>query len=633
MMMKIHATRRIALPLMVSLFASLDISRAESLPALIGNQAPQDFASMWAGYDPRAEPLDTEVLKQWEEDGVVMQVLRYRVGIFKGQKAMMAAVYGYPKGAGKLPGLVQIHGGGQYADYKAVLTNARRGYATISIAWAGRLTAPDYHVAPNVVKLFWDGQKDHPHYKITTDWGALDAYHAPSKNGKDAFACIPSYEWSLDPVKSPRNSSWFLCTMAARRALTFLEQQPQVDANKLGVYGHSMGGKLTVLTAASDKRVKAAAPSCGGISDRGNKEPLHRNTVGDSPNLKQINCPVIFLSPANDFHGRIADLITATDELRENDWRVTCSAHINHKDLPENEVATQLWFDQYLKGTFKWPATPAGELILATNNGTPRFQVRPDSSMPIAAVDIYYSQHVTRQDQRDERENSINRFWHHARACFKDGVWCADLPLSTTGEPLWVYANVLYKLPFPVTGAGYYYGIYNTEHFNLSSLLQIATPGQLAAAGLKATLKADKVIEAFADDWRKEWFTTMPAEWARHTHKIFHPLWAAPQQAKLCLEVSSEHANKMVIGVDHYAAEIALTGGKDSQSVTLTPADFRDADGNTLNSWQGTKELSLAPSMTLKSKKEGSQPLKLGSEPWQGNPPRFSSLRWVDSAP
>ena len=165
---------------------------------------------MWQGFDPRAEPLDTEVIKQWEEDGVVMKILRYRVGIFKGQKAMMAAVYGYPKGASKIPGLVQIHGGGQYADYKAVLTNARRGYATISIAWAGRLTAPDYHVAPNVVKLFWDGQKDHPHYKITTDWGALDAYHAPSKNGKDAFACIPSYEWSLDPVKSPRNSSWFL---------------------------------------------------------------------------------------------------------------------------------------------------------------------------------------------------------------------------------------------------------------------------------------------------------------------------------------------------------------------------------------------------------------------------------------
>lgn len=37
---------------------------------------------------------------------------------------MMVAVYGYPKSGRDLPGLVQIHGGGQYADYRAVLTNA-----------------------------------------------------------------------------------------------------------------------------------------------------------------------------------------------------------------------------------------------------------------------------------------------------------------------------------------------------------------------------------------------------------------------------------------------------------------------------------------------------------------------------
>jgi len=97
---------------------------------------------MWAGFDPRAEPLDVEVLKEWEEDGVVLRVLRYRIGVFKGRKGMMAAVYGCPKGGSNLPGLVQIHGGGQYADYKAPLTNAKRGYATISIAWAGASALP-----------------------------------------------------------------------------------------------------------------------------------------------------------------------------------------------------------------------------------------------------------------------------------------------------------------------------------------------------------------------------------------------------------------------------------------------------------------------------------------------------------
>jgi len=149
---------------------------ADTLAPLKDGKAPQPVEALWADFDPRAEPLDVEVLKQWEEDDVVMQVLRYRVGIFKRKKSMMAAVYGYPKGATNLPGLVQAHGGGQYADYRAVLSNAKRGYATISIAWGGRINALDYKVNPDVVKLFFDQATDHPDYKLTTDWATLDGY-------------------------------------------------------------------------------------------------------------------------------------------------------------------------------------------------------------------------------------------------------------------------------------------------------------------------------------------------------------------------------------------------------------------------------------------------------------------------
>ena len=96
---------------------------AESLPVLNNEEVPQNHAELWKDFDPRSEPLETDVLHQWEEEGVMLRVLRYRIGVFKGQKSWMAGVYGYPKGGKKLPGLLQIHGGGQYADYKAPLTN------------------------------------------------------------------------------------------------------------------------------------------------------------------------------------------------------------------------------------------------------------------------------------------------------------------------------------------------------------------------------------------------------------------------------------------------------------------------------------------------------------------------------
>jgi len=600
----------------------------ETLPPLADGKAPQTFDAMWAGFDPRAEPLEVEVLKTWEEDGVVLRVLRYRIGIFKGQKATMAAVYGYPKGGSKLPGLVQIHGGGQYADHKAPLTNAKRGYATISIAWAGRVSAPGYRVNPEVVKLFWEGKTKDPNYKLTTDWGALDAYHAPCRNPKNNFHRMAPAPWTLDAVESPRNNPWFLCTLGARRALTFLEQQPEVDAERLGVYGHSMGGKLTVLTAAADSRVKAAAPSCGGISNRSD-DALYHATLDDEASLKRISCPILFLSPANDFHGRIDDLQQAVREIASKTWRVTCSAHHNHQDTAQYQVTGLLWFDQVLKGAFAFPQTPGARLELKMENGVPTLAVTPDTSRQVLSVDVYTTQQGEPESERDDRENAIHRFWRHAAPRKAGETWTADLPLLTADKPLWVYANVVYPLDPPVTGAGYYYGVYTARTFNLSSCMQVAPPAQLTAAGVKATVKPSLVIETFAGDWDKEWFTYKPEEWARRTHKVYDAQWKAPARAKLTFDVRSAKPNKLVVGIDGYAAEVELVGGPTWQPVVLAPADFRDAAGAADLKWAGIRELRLGARETLRPSKRGEKKsVTLGGD-WQGADPQFRNLRWV----
>ena len=609
----------------IILASSTLTGREESLPSLRDGKAPQTFEDLWSGYDPRKEPLETEVLKEWEEDGVVLRVVRFKIGMFKGQKAMIAGVYGFPKGGTKLPGLLQIHGGGQYADYKAPLTNAKRGYATLSIAWAGRITAPGYAVNPDIVALFWANKTNDPKYKVTTDWGALDGYHAPCRNERNHFANVSPQPWTLDAVESPRNNPWFLCTMAARRALTFLELQPEVDPEKLGVYGHSMGGKLTVLTAGSDARIKAAAPSCGGISDRPSDNALYAETVADNVYLKRITCPIIFLSPANDFHGRINDLEKALSEIKSTNWRVTCSPHHNHQDTEPYQVAGPLWFDQHLKGGLPYPATPESTLTLKSANGVPVFIVKPDGSKKFLAVDVFYTQQG-REESKDDRENTIARFWHHAIVKEQNGKWVAELPLLDTDRPLWVYANVRYPLDQPVTGAGYYYGVYTAKDFNLSSRMVIATPAQLQEASVKATDMPSLVIEPFEADWQKEWFTyDITGNWPFKTHKLYDPKWQAPVSAKLALDVRSEQANKLVIGLDSHAAEIQLKGGTEWQRVLLLPADFQNASGEPLPSWKGIKELRLGDKETLRAK--DGKTTSLGGA-WKGSQPQFTMLQW-----
>ena len=606
-------------------------TRSETLPLLDAGQTPENFEQMWAGFDPCAEPLETETLREWEEDDVVLRIVRFRIGVFKGRKARLAAIYGFPKnttGSGKtVPGLVQIHGGGQYADHKACLLNAKRGYATVSIAWAGRISAPDYRVTPEEVKLFWDAKTDDPAYKFTTDWGAVDGYHAPGRNPGNVFPSAKAAKWTLDSVESPRNSGWFICAIAARRALTFLEQQPEVDPGKLGVYGHSMGGKLTVMTAV-DSRVKAAAPSCGGISDRDNSSPLFRSTIGDDVSLKEISCPTVFLSPSNDFHGRIGDLPTAINEISSSQWRVTCSPHHNHQDTAEYEVATLLWFDQYLQGTFTFPRTPETALKLKTADGVPTFTVQPDRAKPILSVDVYYTQQGTPDETSADMQNTTHRFWRHVTATETSETWTAKLPLGATDKPLWVYANVLYPLEVPVTGAGYYYGTYTASTFNVSSLLQMATSAEVASAGTHATMNSSHLIESFEGEWEKEWFTYKPDEWARATHKLYDDAWKAPANAALALEVLAADANQLVVLIDEHAAEVHLDGGVGWQEIVLRPQDFRNFADESLPSWENVKRLKLSPAERLKPERGDTRESRIVGKNWRGAKPRFRNLRW-----
>ena len=213
---------------------------ADSLPIL--SKSPQNFEQLWAGYDPRKEPLEVEVVLQWKEDGLILRYVCYQIGTFKGKSARMAGFYGFPEGERDLPSLMHLHGGGQRAFLHEVKRFAKRGYATLSINWGGREMEMAQSGDPN------------------TEWGAVD----PTQNNVSGYSSIIPSDKTIDPFPSPRNNNWFLLAIGGRRGLTFLEHQPEVDSKRIGLYGHSMGGRLTGLVAGSDQRVSTASPSVGG---------------------------------------------------------------------------------------------------------------------------------------------------------------------------------------------------------------------------------------------------------------------------------------------------------------------------------------------------------------------------------
>ena len=62
-----------------------------------------------------------------------------------------------------------------------------------------------------------------------------------------------------------RASKWYHWVVLARRSLTVLERMPEVDPQRLGIFGISVGGSLVWYVAGTDDRVKAtcAIYGCG----------------------------------------------------------------------------------------------------------------------------------------------------------------------------------------------------------------------------------------------------------------------------------------------------------------------------------------------------------------------------------
>ncbi len=219
----------------------------------------------------------------------------------------------------------------------------------------------------------------------------------------------------------------------------------------------------------------------------------------------------------------------------------------------------------------------------------------------------------------------------HRQTARHGDTWTASTPVFTTGKPLWIYANVHYPLSKPVTGAGYYYGIYTARKYNLSSRMHIATPDQLQSAGVKATLPSSEIIEDFKPGWEKEWFTYKPEEMGLRTHKVYDDRWKAPKNARLFFTVRSARPNKMVIGIDGFAAAVKLAGGSEWETITLSAADFKDAHEGAMAGWDGIKEFRFLAAEHLRPARRGDKTRRLVGGNWKGNPPEFRILRWINA--
>ena len=617
---------------LTALLAMLTSVCAETLPPLKDGKVPQNLDELWAGFDPLKEPLKSEVTKEWEQDGIVCQIIRYRVGVFKGQPATIAAFYAFPKGAKALPGLMHIHGGGQSANLATVVTDAKRGYASLSLNWGGnKMTLAGGKI--------YDG--------LNTDWGALDATHPPQRNKVNHFAGGNAPDaFTLDPVDSPRNDNWFLVTLAARRGLTFLQSRPELDPARLGVYGHSMGGRLTTQLTGIDKRVKAAVPSCGGSGDltatldqmpggqRSKATPLELATTSENPYITRLSVPTLWFSPTNDFHAHMDNMAWNWRDVPDALLRLSMSPHFNHRHDHASALTQHLWFETHLKGkTGLIPSTPKIALELGR---VPKVVVTPDPSLPCQAVRIYFSQDI----------HELTRFWRSAEVRQENGRWVAEAPIMDPTQPLFAYASAVYPTPEEYRKIANPPGTANSDTYYFSSRETWATPAELKQAGAQATDARERFIVTDSANWG-DWYTLNfgnPELWSLHTRKVKDPKWRGPNGAKLRFEIAARENSWLAIKFTsndwgafaagpkaEYAAVKKLEVKDDWATVEVALSDLRPigATKAKLADWSTLTEIGFSPNIPAELKTAEMTPAKGWT---RGFEPKIRNLRWDGGA-
>jgi len=209
----------------------LSLLRCEAAPEL-----PEDF--------------QLEVEREWDGRGFRIQYVSYQVEADERAHAYLG-IPDSPGGDGGHPGVVVLHGTTNWG--------ARRTL--------GLLPEPgDPHASKSMEGLDYARQLVRRGYVTISPEHFCSGARMPAEGPYETAAFYRRHpDWSA--VGKYVHDSRIACSILAARS--------DVDDQRLGVTGHSLGGHGSIWLAACDDRIRCAAPSCSGPAFRENPEPLH----------------------------------------------------------------------------------------------------------------------------------------------------------------------------------------------------------------------------------------------------------------------------------------------------------------------------------------------------------------------
>ena len=577
-------------------------SKGQSAP--VNPDVLSTIQQMAAEYDPRKEPLEIEMIKEWDEGNVHYEQLYFTGEIVDGVKTRIYAYRGAPKSGSKLPGVLYCHGGGQTAYLHWVRFWATRGYVCVSFDFSGDTNKnglPEY-------------RREH-----FTRWGE-PVEKMMTGAGKPATGFAPKYD------------SWYHFVAAARRSLTLLENYPRMNPDKIGAYGVSAGGYMCWLLAAQDKRVKTIVPIYGAGAFARDADGKRRPITADSEAAQfreapgnpvfyapLVTVPTFYMTATNDGSFNLDHSFDTIDRTPAKTLRLLYTPRNSHHMEPPESPSLPKWMEWQLKGKGEpWPETPRIEV---TAGRVPKILTHPARTGEIKSVSVYYCLN---------NSWALSRFWRDGQHLKRQGdVYVAEAPFMNPGDTIYAFANIAYK-----------------SGMVLSSRIVFADTASMTDA--KPTLQHQalidtmetprhwnwvpaypdpKLYESYFRQWKgpagEKAFTVRPFEcdnppfvtkegivkYNFGTLKIGDPQWGALQGDKALLidcyvpmapiELSVHlGANAKRAGSRDFTAKPPIPQGSDWVTLRMEQSDFKDAEGKPMSGWENLQFLNILGTST-----------------------------------
>lgn len=547
--------------------------------------------AIWRDFNPNNGDFKEELVLQQTNKGIYYRE-SYISAYVLNEEIRVYCKYALKAGLTNAPGLLDVHGWMGAPNINNSYVND--GWAVMAHDYCGNTGDRKYYTK----------------YPDRFRYGNMDA-----KMGPVIHDSLPDGK----PISDPKQTSEYLWYAIERRVLSYLEQQKEVDKNRLGASGYSYGGTL-MWALGTDPRVKAIVAhfGIGWIEYYRNKavwmynnpymeppkttgEEIFLDSMAPEAYAPYITAATLFLNGSNDHHGGHERGLESFKRFKPGvPWAFAIQAR-GHHNTEKIEQDCKMWLEKYVLGKdVLWPEHPKSEIKLDAQ-GVPELIVTPASPDRVQKIEMYYAL---------KNPVSFTRSWRDVPSVRRVNQWIGQMPVLNTDDYVFGWANIWYDTTVV-----------------LSTDFNAAIPSKLGKA--VATDKPSAVIYS-GDGGLGAWSNVAEVEGIGGikgfrctsnqagcgTEKLGDPKWQAPPGSQLGFKFYCTEPQALTLAAnDHWLRDIDVTASDNWQQTVIHANRLTNRfDRRPLKDWAGVGKIQFTP-------KQGSDITKI----------IFAEFRWAEA--